>query len=144
MAADKPRGFVCAGRQANPQPRPDIVCTAAMDEDVIVGFKDTLTEFTVCFLSLTAVFMVKVCPSVETPMVDQPTEEFHLARELGVPYSSSIRILAIVCMKQSINIFGVERSVRGVVKEAVVGPIIEGRELNAAPKNGEFFASCPC
>jgi len=53
-----------------PQPRPDFVRTAAMDEDVFVGFKNTLAELTVCFVTQTDVFMEVVCPGVETPMVE--------------------------------------------------------------------------
>ena len=44
------------------------MCTAAMNENVLFGFKDTLAEFTVSFIMCADVFMEEIRPSVETPM----------------------------------------------------------------------------
>ena len=61
------KGFCVHQALLLPQPREDFVRTAAMDEDVFVGFKNTLAELTVCFVTQTDVFMEVVCPGVETP-----------------------------------------------------------------------------
>ena len=86
-----------------PQPRPDFVRTAAMDEDVFVGFKNTLAELTVCFVTQTDVFMEVVCPGVETPMAQDLGKELKFGGETDVPNSHCIDMVGPLGSEQLVS-----------------------------------------
>ena len=139
--ANQPRSPVSTRRQTDPQTVPHRNCFAAVDEDVFIDFKDSLAELTICFIASTDVFVMKVCPGVETPVKEKPTEKFYFAREFRAPDPSSIRMHFVITMQRTINTLCSERRVSHAIQGAVIWAIRKWHKLNAALKNVELLTS---